>query len=620
MLTAWLSGKQLLYRHHTSYDDTFELDIFLLQACALLLGPDKFIDICQRRFMIPVIRPQISPTQWHIIFREWLMFLLTVAKERTKCGMSTQALLRREIIQRLATTDLSYSQLSSQICRRLATHPEFETTLNQVATYQSATETRSGVYQLRPSCWDEFDLYFPLYTSRDQQLALERYQDAKKTKATPPPRYYDSYGEFAALDGLLYCPTMCDILCRIFGEALLQRSGAPSADVSEGALSIALHILAMATARAPRTPIADTTRPILVSETPKRTPKSCLRRSGDGDNANAADDDDADLASFHSRHRAEQEQDAADKSDDDDDDDDGEKEDDDYEQEEDDDDEQLVRARRMAAKLSFDEYLRTPLNSSGRMELPFLSILLLLYRSMKNDGDNAIELLKTVLLAISDRDPTNSSAIRSALPELITEQEQQRKAAEDAAKARKDLLRRRQQEILARFKNQQQTFLESSGELSESTSGREHDARSSSDEALHNVREFECALCHVSTDPSAPNAKIIGHISLVQRNRIVALSSEYDQPPEHAGNAPQRRPHPSRVDLLLTNVAAATQEQAQTLDRQEDDDDMHTEPTPWHNINRGDSVDIKFCGHHIHLSCLYGYFTSLCETYETVLL
>jgi hypothetical protein len=118
----------------------------------LLLGPDRFIQTCRQRFLINAVRTRVTPTQWHIIFREWLSFLLFIAKERTKCGMSDTQLVRREIIQRLAITDMTYSQLTSVICRRLATHAEFDTILNQVATYQQATENRMCQCMFAASC------------------------------------------------------------------------------------------------------------------------------------------------------------------------------------------------------------------------------------------------------------------------------------------------------------------------------------------------------------------------------------------------------------------------------------------------------------------------------------
>jgi hypothetical protein len=245
-----------------------------------------------------------------------------------------------------------------------------------------------------------------------------------------------------------------------------------------------------------------------------------------------------------------------------------------------------------------------------------LLLLTILFRTMKADGDNALPLLKRLLTKIGERNAENDAAIANLLPELATEQEQERKAADDAAKQRKELLRRRQQEILARFKCKQQAFLETSADATASAGAEAESTADNADGGASNNTgstlrscEYECALCHVSTSPHESDSKIIGLISLVQRNKVVSMTHQ-----RALGTAPDT----ATSDLLQINVTSVTTEQANDIDRPDDDDNTYVEASPMLDVNQGDSVDIKFCGHHIHLSCLYGYFSSLCESFETV--
>lgn len=56
--------------------------------------------------------------------------------------------------------DKSYSELSKNIPRMLVNHPKFESILKDVSTYQLPQGMEQGSYQLKPSCWLEFDRYF----------------------------------------------------------------------------------------------------------------------------------------------------------------------------------------------------------------------------------------------------------------------------------------------------------------------------------------------------------------------------------------------------------------------------------------------------------------------------
>jgi hypothetical protein len=104
------------------------------------------------------------------LIEEFLHFIVVLATERTKSGMSDDAKIRREIIHRLSVEDLTYSSLTSAIVKPLTSNISFDRILNEVSVFQKPKQMEQGTYQLKSDCWNEFDRNFPHFTRvRKQQ-------------------------------------------------------------------------------------------------------------------------------------------------------------------------------------------------------------------------------------------------------------------------------------------------------------------------------------------------------------------------------------------------------------------------------------------------------------------
>lgn len=96
------------------YRDTFkDYDLFLLQCCCVVLGHEEFAKLSLERFEIAQLLTNTLDTKWtetgyissiltHILtssaekrlLEDYLRFLVVIASDRTKAGLSETALLR----------------------------------------------------------------------------------------------------------------------------------------------------------------------------------------------------------------------------------------------------------------------------------------------------------------------------------------------------------------------------------------------------------------------------------------------------------------------------------------------------------------------------------------------
>ncbi|GAM20420.1 hypothetical protein SAMD00019534_035950 [Acytostelium subglobosum LB1] len=177
-----------------------------------------------------------------ILAEDFIQFLIMVSTNKTMSGMTTQEIIRKELVHRLCLGDATHSQLTRTIKRTLATHPDFDKILNDIAIFQNPQKTEQGKYQLKEACWAEFDPYFAHYNTQDLQSAEERLTDFNnKTKSNIARGTYITYKTLPCmedLDTLLCSKTVHQILLTILQNHLVS-----SQRTTETLFSHALHAL-----------------------------------------------------------------------------------------------------------------------------------------------------------------------------------------------------------------------------------------------------------------------------------------------------------------------------------------------------------------------------------------
>ena len=100
------------YRGVSLREDTYDADLFLLQACASVMPADHYLAILMDRFeLIPVLLPtpalQYETQQTAAILEDFLLLLIHLFCDRSKMGLlNAEQMTRQEVIQVLSTVSL----------------------------------------------------------------------------------------------------------------------------------------------------------------------------------------------------------------------------------------------------------------------------------------------------------------------------------------------------------------------------------------------------------------------------------------------------------------------------------------------------------------------------------
>lgn len=248
------------YRSVRWSEQGLELDLFLLQCCAALAPSDLFVNRIIDRFGLSSylsLDLERSSEYEPILMQEMLSLIIQIVKERRFCGLTPAECLQRELIYKLSTGDSTHSQLVKSLPRDLSKVGTLQEILDKVAVYSNPSGINQGMYKLRLAHWKELDLYHPRWTSRDLQVAEERYfrfcnvsalatQLPKWTKIHHPlnglARIATSKPVLELVRATLYYAVFTDksTASRVFTD----RSTASRAP--DGVLVIALHLLSLA--------------------------------------------------------------------------------------------------------------------------------------------------------------------------------------------------------------------------------------------------------------------------------------------------------------------------------------------------------------------------------------
>ncbi|KAH9735916.1 E3 ubiquitin-protein ligase PRT6 [Citrus sinensis] len=238
------------YRAVRWSEQGLELDLFLLQCCAALAPADLYVNRIIERFGLSnyLSLNLERPSEYEpILVQEMLTLIIQILQERRFCGLTTAESLKRELVHRLAIGDATHSQLVKSLPRDLSKFDQLQEILDAVAMYSHPSGFNQGMYSLRWSYWKELDIYHPRWSSRDLQVAEERYLRFCSVSALTAqlPRWTKIYYPLESIAGIATCKVVLQVIRAVLFYAVFTDKPTDSR-APYGVLLTALHLLALA--------------------------------------------------------------------------------------------------------------------------------------------------------------------------------------------------------------------------------------------------------------------------------------------------------------------------------------------------------------------------------------
>nr|XP_024380592.1 E3 ubiquitin-protein ligase PRT6-like isoform X4 [Physcomitrium patens]PNR51519.1 hypothetical protein PHYPA_010706 [Physcomitrium patens] len=247
---------ELIYRGSFWHDQSMDMDILLLQFCAVArenMERAVFTRMAERFELKDLVS---SPILVHgnlvgdkvSLLQDFMRLILMIVRERRNTGMKEEDCLRYDVIQWLCVRDQTYSQL----CRALSAVPvdHFKLTemLDKVAYFHAPKVQERGYYQLKAEYWQEFDPLFVHFYSNELEDAQERAINVGKL-----PHYWRirSYSDFKPpynrLINLLHTEECHQLLWNVlnFVSALVMKDSTATACESLGVTALQMMGLAL---------------------------------------------------------------------------------------------------------------------------------------------------------------------------------------------------------------------------------------------------------------------------------------------------------------------------------------------------------------------------------------
>ncbi|KAM8946628.1 E3 ubiquitin-protein ligase UBR2 isoform 2-T2 [Pelodytes ibericus] len=255
---------QIYYYHNVKCRrEMFDKDIVMLQAGASMMDPNHFLMIVLSRFELYQIfntpdygkRFRKETTNKDVIqqnntlIEEMLHLIIMIVGERFCPGVGNVTgtdEIKREVIHQLSIRPMAHSELVKALPEDENKETGMEIVIENIASFKKPGLTGRGLYELRPECTKDFNLFFYHYSRAEQSKAEEaqrrmRRQNGEDT-ALPPPVLPPFCPLFASLINIL----QSDVMLCIVGT-ILQWAVEPNGHAwSEAMLQRVLHLIGMA--------------------------------------------------------------------------------------------------------------------------------------------------------------------------------------------------------------------------------------------------------------------------------------------------------------------------------------------------------------------------------------
>ncbi|XP_062375435.1 E3 ubiquitin-protein ligase UBR2 isoform X2 [Sardina pilchardus] len=255
---------QIYYYHNVKCRvEMFDKDLIMLQAGASMMDPNHFLMIMLSRFELFHIFSSVDGRkrysrenankdvvqQNNTLIEEMLHLIIMVVGERFVAGIGQVHVceeIKREIIHQLCIRPMAHSELVKALPENENKETGMERVIDNVASFKKPGVTGRGLYELRPACAKQFNLYFHHYSRADQSKAEEAQRKLKRQQgedtALPPPVLPQLCALFASLVNLLQCDVLLSILNTVLQWAVEPTGG----HWSESMLQRVLHLTGMA--------------------------------------------------------------------------------------------------------------------------------------------------------------------------------------------------------------------------------------------------------------------------------------------------------------------------------------------------------------------------------------
>lgn len=208
--------------------------LVLISELALFHCPRWFQDLVQQN---------------NTLIEEMLYLIIMLVGERFSPGVgqvNATDEIKREIIHQLSIKPMAHSELVKSLPEDENKETGMESVIEAVAHFKKPGLTGRGMYELKPECAKEFNLYFYHFSRAEQSKAEEAQRKLKRQNkedtALPPPVLPPFCPLFASLVNILQSDVMLLIM-----RTVLQWTVEHSGHIwSESMLQRVLHLIGMA--------------------------------------------------------------------------------------------------------------------------------------------------------------------------------------------------------------------------------------------------------------------------------------------------------------------------------------------------------------------------------------
>ncbi|XP_078462123.1 E3 ubiquitin-protein ligase UBR2 isoform X2 [Lampetra planeri] len=254
---------QIYYYHNVKCRrEMFDKDILMLQVGASMMDPNHLLMILLKRFELfhLFLCPEYGRAhgtdaakdmtqQNNSLLEEMLHLVIMITGERFVPGLgrvSPLEVTRREVVHQLCIKPMAHSELVRSLTEDENHETGMEAVIEEVATFRKPGVTSKGLYELKPGCARDFNLFYYHYTRAEQSKAEEAQGKLKKQSGEPlvfpPPAAPPLCALFASLVNVL----QCDVLLLVLATALRWARDPRSHAWTEPMLQRALHLVVMA--------------------------------------------------------------------------------------------------------------------------------------------------------------------------------------------------------------------------------------------------------------------------------------------------------------------------------------------------------------------------------------
>uniref|UniRef100_A0A8D1KT43 E3 ubiquitin-protein ligase n=1 Tax=Sus scrofa TaxID=9823 RepID=A0A8D1KT43_PIG len=255
---------QIYYYHNVKCRrEMFDKDIVMLQTGVSMMDPNHFLMIMLSRFELyqifstPDYGKKISSETSHkdlvqqnnTLIEEMLYLIIMLVGERFSPGVgqvNATDEIKQEIIHQLSIKPMAHSELVKSLPEDENKETGMENVIEAVAHFKKPGLTGRGMYELKPECAKQFNLYFYHFSRAEQSKAEEAQRKLKRQNkedtALPPPVLPPFCPLFASLVNILQSDVML-LIMRTILQWTVEHSGYAW---SESMLQRVLHLIGMA--------------------------------------------------------------------------------------------------------------------------------------------------------------------------------------------------------------------------------------------------------------------------------------------------------------------------------------------------------------------------------------